>query len=87
MFETYREDVVFLDQCLHKNSIVMLSVFLQVASYFMPVQPLCCPSFPKFPNSLMRLQIPSFFPMSFGRTKHTNNCVEVLYYLDVLLKY
>ena len=48
------------------------------------LQPLCCPSHPRFLSSLMQLQILSFrFNVPMGQINHTNQWVEVLRYLDI----
>ena len=48
------------------------------------LQPLCYPSHPRFLNSLMHLQIPSFrSDVALGQFNHTNQWVEVLYCLDI----
>ena len=64
---------------------VVMPPFLWMSQIFSEhLQPLCCPSHPRFPNSLMHLQIPSScFRCAFGQINHTNQWVEVLYCLDL----
>ena len=64
---------------------VVMPPFLWMSQIFSEhLQPLCCPSHPRFPNSLMHLQIPSsYFRCAFGQINHTNQWVEVLYCLDL----
>ena len=64
---------------------VVMPPFLWMSQIFSEhLQPLCCPSHPRFLNSLMHLQIPSScFRCAFGQINHTNQWVEVLYCLDI----
>ena len=59
--------------------------FLQdVSNLFEHLQPLCCPSHPRFLNSLMHLQIPSSVSdVLVGQIKHTILFVEELHCLDI----
>ena len=64
---------------------VVMPPFLWMSQIFSEyLQPLCCPSHPRFLSSLMQLQILSSrsnVPM--GQINHTNQWVEVLRYLDI----
>ena len=64
---------------------VVMPPFLWMSQIFSEhLQPLCCPSHPRFLNSRMHLQIPSScFRCAFGQIDHTNQWVEVLYCLDI----
>ena len=54
-----------------------------VSNSFEHLQPLCCPSHPRFLSSLMHLQIlSSRFNVPMGQINHTNRCVEVIEYLN-----
>ena len=78
--------------CIHSwpqnLDIVMLSghatILQDVSNLFEHLQPLCCPSHPRFLDNLMHLQ--SFLSVPdvlYGQNKHTNRCVEVIYCLDI----
>ena len=73
---------------LETFDIVLLSgyatIFVACLQFFEHLQPLCCPSHPRFLNSLKHLQIPSFrFDVPLGQINHTKRWVEVLYCLNV----
>ena len=53
-------------------------------SFSKHLQPLCCLSHPRFLNSLMHLQIPSYrSEVPLCQINHTNQCVEVLYCVGI----
>ena len=60
------------------------TIFVDVSNLFEHLQPLCCPSHPRFLSSPMQLQIlSSRFNVPMGQINHTNQEVEVLRYLDI----
>ena len=61
------------------------TILQDVSNLFEHLQPLCCPSHPRFLNNLMHLQnpFPSRFDIPLGQVNHTNRCVEVIYCLDI----
>ena len=64
---------------------VVMPPFLWMSQIFSEhLQPLCCPSHPRFLSSLMHLQIlSSRFNVPLCQLNHTNRWVEVLCYLGV----
>ena len=64
--------------------VAMPPFLYHVSNSFKHLQPLCCPSHPRFLSSLMHLQIlSSRFRCPFGQINHINQWVEVLYCLDM----
>ena len=60
------------------------TILQDVSNHFEHLQPLCCPSHPRFLNYLMHLQILLPVPdVPLGQINHTNRRVEVLRYLVV----
>ena len=60
------------------------TILQDVSNHFEHLQPLCCPSHPRFLDSLMHLQsLLHVTDVHLGQINHTDRSVEVLYYLDI----
>ena len=60
------------------------TILQDVSNHFEHLQPLCCPSHPRFLDSLMHLQSFLHVPdVHLGQINHANRSVEVLRCLDM----
>ena len=60
------------------------TIFQDVSNLFEHLQPLCCPSYPRFLDSLMHLQSFLHVPdVHLGQIKRTKRSIEVLHCFDI----